>query len=219
MLILRVPAVIAAVLFMSSVSAQALEFVDRPGPISGVFNAPSAVRAIPSGDHSRRQINDAVLFLPATVAETKLADRPRPVSLVRIRVASMIFGKGPGRLSAEFSAVSRDASIRFEHRPAMVTQHFKPTVTIATRFGNRPDAMLNRFKASAAVSFKFEDRPGFASSPEKTTTPIEFHAQPSSVEFCIGSIAPCGPLSFAQQPQATLMRAAVARSTSGSTIE
>lgn len=200
MLILRVPAVIAAVLFMSSASAQALEFVDRQGPISGAFNSSSAVRAIPGDDHSRRQINDAVLLLPATVAETKLADRPRPVSLVRIRVASMMFGKGPGRLSAEFSAIATASRIRFDHRLGVISNHFEPiAMATAVRFENRPGPISNRFKTSPDVSIKFADRRGFTSSLPESTTPFGLHVRPSSVEFCIGSIAPCGLLSSSRR--------------------
>ena len=97
MSILRVPAVMAAVLFMSSVSAQAMEFADRPGVTFDVVGASSATRAMLTDDCSRRQINTYSILLPVAIAETKPADRPRPVSLIQIRVTRMILSDRPGR--------------------------------------------------------------------------------------------------------------------------
>jgi hypothetical protein len=195
MLKLKVPAVIAAMFFMSSVSAQAMEFADRPGPISAVLSSPSIVRAMPSADRSRRQIDNHVVLMPGTVTGMKLTDRLRPISsLIQARVAHVMFEDRPGRLSAEFSAVSSGSGIRFEHRPGVASNRFKPIATpTAMKFENRPGSISNRFKASI-VSSKSEDRPGFTASLSKTTTPLEVHTRLSSGEFCVGSAAPCDPL-------------------------
>jgi hypothetical protein len=156
MLILKAPAIIAAVLLMSAVSAKAMEFADRPDLVSRV-SIPSTVRSMPSVDHLRRQIDNHVILLPVAAAGTKLADRPRPISnLIHARVARMIFRDRPGRLSVEFSAVSKDSGIRFENRPSQVSNHFDPTAThTAMRFEDRPG-----------------DRSGFTSSLSKAPTPL-----------------------------------------------
>lgn len=200
MLIAKVPAVIAAVLFMS-VSVQAMEFADPPGPISGALSSPRlTVHANPCADHSRRQINNPVALLPASVAGTKLADRPRPASLIRIQLVRVVFGDRPGRLSAEFRAVAH-GTMRFEHRPGKVTNRFKATNTAsAMKFENRPGPVSNRFKTLASVS-KFADRRSFASSQTKIAPPVGLHVRPEAVDFCVGSIAPCGFVSFAQRPE------------------
>lgn len=198
MLKVRVSAVIAAVLLMSSVSAQAMEFADRPEPISEAFNSPAAVRAIPSDDHSRRQINNPVVLLPVIVAETKLTDRPRPVSnVIPIKVSH---SDRPGRLSAEFTKVARGSGIRFEYGPGVVASWLQPaTASTALKFENRPGPVSNHFNISVAASIKFADRDLFTSSLPKSIAPYEIHARSGSLEFCVGSMAPCGVLSFAQQ--------------------
>jgi hypothetical protein len=190
MLKLKVPAIIAAMFFMSSVSAQAMEFADRPGPISEAFNSPSTVRALPIEDRSRRQIDNHVVLLPITKPGTKLTDRPRPISnIIPIRVVHIMLGDRPGRLSAEFSAVSRNSGIRFA---GVVSNRFKPIATpTAMKFENRPGSISNRFKALAGVGIKFEDHPDFTSSLSKTTTPFEIHTRPGSMEYCAGSVEPC----------------------------
>jgi hypothetical protein len=177
MLNLKFPAAIAAVVSMLSVSAQAMEFADRPNLISGV-SSPSTVRAMPSVDHSRRQIDNHVILLPVAPAGTKLADRPRPISnLIQARVAYRIFGDRPGRLSAEFSAVSKGPSIRFVNRPGQLSNRFNPTAThTVMRFEDRPGSTSNRFKPLAAGTITFEDRPGFTSSLSKAPTPLAIRA-------------------------------------------
>ncbi len=201
MLILRVPAVMAVVLFMSSVSAQAMEFADRPGPISGAFSSPSPVHVMPSEDRLRRQINSHIALRPVPLISTKVADRPNPISNV-ISTKFSHFEDGRGRLSAEFSAVSEGSGIRFEHWPWVISNPIKPIASsTAMRFENRPGPISNRFKTWVAGSNKVVDRPGFTSSVAKATTPFGLHVRPGAVEFCVGSIAPCGPLSFAQRPE------------------
>jgi len=56
MLIVKVPAAVAAVLFMS-VSAQAMEFAKRPAPVSETFAWAATVRSVHSDERLRRQIN------------------------------------------------------------------------------------------------------------------------------------------------------------------
>ena len=160
MLILKVPAFIAAVLFMSSVSAQAMEFADRPGPISGALKSPSIVCAMPIEDRLCRRVNNHFILRATTATEKKLAARLRPVShLIRIQVAQMMFER-PGRLSAEFSAVARGSGIRFEYGPGVASSWLKPTATPnAIKFENRPGSVSNRFNTMPAV--KFADRRGF----------------------------------------------------------
>src|SRR5688572_28384828 len=108
MLILKIPGVFAAVLFMSSVSADVMELADRPGVTSGL-SASRAILTMPTGDCLRRQINNQVILLPVQAAERKLSDLPRPVSLVPIRLSATL-GNRPGRLSAEYGTVSRSHS-------------------------------------------------------------------------------------------------------------
>ena len=92
MLIAKFPAVIAAVLFMSSVSAQAMEFADRPGTISKTFDSALTVRAMQSEERSQLQN----ILHPVSVERLKLADRPRPISnLKRVWVVQRTFQTGP----------------------------------------------------------------------------------------------------------------------------
>jgi hypothetical protein len=152
---LKFPAVIAAVVLMLSVSAEAN--AGRPNLISGI-DSPSTVRAIPSVDRSRRQINRHVVLLPVSVAATKLADRPRPISnLIQARVAFRTFGGRPGRLSAEFSAVSKRPSIGFVNRHGQLTNRF------------------NAIATPSAMNFTFEDRSAYTSSLSKATTSFVVH--------------------------------------------
>src|SRR5215216_2109407 len=128
MLIAKVPAVIAAVLFMSSVSAKAMEFADRPGPISEITSA-LAVRAIQSEERSHRQINNQNILHSVSVEWMKFADRPRPISnLKRVWVQRTSQTK-PGRLSAEFSAVAKSSRMGFEYGPGELSSWLKPTET------------------------------------------------------------------------------------------
>jgi len=108
MLIAKVPAVVAAVLFMSSVSAQAMEFADRPGPIAENVTSALAIRAIQSEE---------------------LADRPRP-NLRQVWVAQGTFQTKLGRLSAEFSAVAKSSRMKFEYGPGEVSSWLKPLLLL-----------------------------------------------------------------------------------------
>jgi hypothetical protein len=197
MLIAKVPAAIAAVLFMSSVSAQAMEFADRPGPLSESFASALTVRALQSEERSRRQINDHNILQPASVAWIKL-DRPRPISnLKRVWVVQMTFQNRPGRLSAEFSAVAKGSRIKFEYGPGEVTSWLKPTARpIAMKFDHHQGLIGNLFPALVAVNIKFADR-GITSSLTKINISSEIEPGKDSPGSCAGSMAPCGSLNFA----------------------
>jgi hypothetical protein len=269
MLIAKVPAVVAAVLFMS-ISTQAMEFADRPGMGFDVVSSLPALHFILIDDYSRRQINNINILLPPTVAQTRMVERPKPISnvmptkvsqsdrpgrlsaefsaasksigikvayrpwMVSSRIKTKLVEQPklvsniiptevsqsdrPGRLSAEFSAVAKASGIKFGHRrPWMVGSRIKPTATSAAM--SFEDPISSRFRILAALKIKSEDRRTFTSSLTKIKTPYGLHHPSSSVEFCVGSIAPCGPLSFAQRSEKGLMRAAVARSTTGLAIE
>jgi hypothetical protein len=189
MLILKVPAVIAAVLFMSSVSAQAMEFADRPGVTFDVVSAGKAIQVTQSDDCSRRQIHKLNVLL--TSARTKLVGRPGTILNV------IQNSERPGRLSAEFSNVDKRSGFRFEYGPGELASWLKPTATaVAMKFEDRPGPSTARFKTLAAVS---GDSHILTSSLAKPKPPVGVHVRPSA--FCVGSIAPCGPLSFAQRPE------------------
>jgi hypothetical protein len=119
MLSVRVPAIIAALLFMSSASAHAMQFADRPGLNAGM----DIVHAISSEDRLRRQI-ESQSFLRFVVEDF----RRMPVS-----------GEGPGRLSAEYSApvmslkVATGAAMRFEDRPGPLSNRFKSVAAVAVK--------------------------------------------------------------------------------------
>jgi hypothetical protein len=169
MLIVKVPTALAAILFISSVSAQAMQFADRPSLISEVVNSSTATRALPSDDRSRRQINNRTVLLSVPVTGTELADRPSPISN-RIR-----FEYGPGMASSWLNPMAPRAAITFELRPGPIS---------------------NRFKASADGSIKAGD---FTSSMTKTTVPSGIRPGHAIAHFCIGSMAPCGSPSFAER--------------------
>ena len=161
-MIVKVPTALAVMLFISSVSAQAMQFADRPGLISEMVRLPAATRALPSDDCLRRQItNRHVLSDPVT--GPKLADRPRPISSrIQIAVAEMMFATRPGRLSAEFSAVAKSNGMRFEYGPGMVSGWIKAAAAhTAMRFEHRP---AKRFTAWVAGSIKVGDRNDITSS-------------------------------------------------------
>src|SRR5215217_3929105 len=80
MVIIKVSTALAAILFVSSVSAQAMQFADRPGLISEMAGASAASHAMRSDDCSRRQIANRDVLQSTPVTATKLADRPRPIS-------------------------------------------------------------------------------------------------------------------------------------------
>jgi hypothetical protein len=166
MVIVKVPTALAAILFVSSVSAQAMQFADRPGLISEMVGASAACHVLRSDDCSRRQIAHGGVLLSAQsgpVTATKLSDRPRPISSrIRIAVAEMIFVTRPGRLSAEFSAVARSSGMKFEYGPGLASGWIKaPATRIAIRLGHRP---ANRVTAWAVGSIKVGNRDDFTSS-------------------------------------------------------
>jgi hypothetical protein len=109
----------------------------------------------------------------------KLASRHRPVSKpVAIRSAAKTFSERP-------------------YQPSLVSNPFTfVVVPIEIKFENRRGLVSNSFKALAIGDIRFADRL-FTSSVSKVS--------PNSVEFCVGSIAPCGLGKFAQnQPVLTL---------------
>lgn len=172
----KVSAVIAAVLFMSSVSAQAMEFADRPGmPV---------VRSMPTlqvtSDLARRQINQP---------KSLLGSDEKAMAILDSIFALLAEPEGPGRLSAEFSPVVVDSG-NFERRPIMIGSRMNDAIRrAAMRFEDRP---------RHAVTRKFVDHI-VTSSVRKSKVPFGLHSRPSAAEFCVGSIAPCGPLNFAQR--------------------
>jgi hypothetical protein len=89
---------------------------------------------------------------------------------------------------------TRIAAMTFLKRP--VSNHLKSiAVPIEMKFENRRGLVSNSFKALAAGDIRFVDRL-ITSSVSKVS--------PNSVEFCVGSIAPCGLVRFAQiQPVLT----------------
>jgi hypothetical protein len=239
MLIAKVPAVIAAVLFMSSVSAQAMEFADRPGMTLDVVSSLPAFHFILNDDYSRRQINNLNILHP-TVGQIRLAERPKPIS--NIIPPKLTRTDRPGRLSVEFSTVTKKFGMKIGHgRPWMVIRSIKTSLVerpklissaipikvsqsdrpgrlsaefsegTGIKFGYRPwlasslvkpaatpaaisieDPILSRFRILAALKIKSENRRDFTSSSAKIKTAYGTHIRPSSVEFCVGSIAPCG---------------------------
>jgi hypothetical protein len=195
MLIAKVPAAIAAMLLMASVSAQAMEFADRPGIIFDVVGSLSAIRGMPTNDYSRRQINKLNILLPVQVAGTKLVERPKPISNVISTKLSQSENR-PGRLSAEFSAVAEGSGMRFEYGPGLASGWLKPTATYTvTKFDYRPGPIANLFPTWDAVNIT--DR-GFTSSLSKTTPLYEIQLPEASGVSCVGSMAPCGSLSFTE---------------------
>jgi hypothetical protein len=167
MVIVKVPTVLAAILFVSSVSAQAMQFADRPGLISEMVGASAACHVLRSDDCSRRQIaNGGILLsalLSAPVTATKLSDRPRPISSrIRIAAAETIFETRPGRLSAEFSAVAKSYGMKFEYGPGLESGWIKAAATrTAMSVGHRP---ANRVTAWVVGSIKVGNRDDFTSS-------------------------------------------------------
>ena len=167
MVIVKVPTALAAILFVSTVSAQAMQFGDRPGLIPEMVGASAASHVLRSDDCSRRQIaNRAVLlsaFLSAPVTAIKLSDRPRPISSrIRIAVAETMFATRPGRLSAEFSAAATSYGMKFEYGPGLASGWIKAAATrSAMSVGHRP---ANRVTAWAVGSIKVGNRDDFTSS-------------------------------------------------------
>jgi len=194
MLIVKVPAAVAAVLFMS-VSAQAMEFAKRPAPVSETFAWAPTVRSVHGDERLRRQINTQNIFHPVSVEWMKL-DRPRPISnLKRVWTVQRTVQNRPGRLSAEFSALASSSRIRFEYGPGEISGWLKPT-RIAMKFADRPGPIANLFSPLADVDVTLADR-AFTSSIVKVIIRPGMRARPSSAGICVGSMAPCGVLSFA----------------------
>jgi hypothetical protein len=200
MLIAKVPVSIAAVLLMSSVSVQAMEFANRPGPIFEAVTSAPAIAAMQSEERLRRQITNHNILQPVSVAWMKLADRPRPISnLKRVWVVQRTFQNRPGRLSAEFSAVARTTRINFEYGPGEVSSWLKPNAApIAMKFNHPPGPIGNLFPPLAVDDITFADR-GFTSSLTKTNISSAIEPEKGSGRFCVGSMAPCGPLSFGER--------------------
>jgi hypothetical protein len=194
MLIAKFPAAIVAVLLMSLVSAKAMEFADRPGPISDTFASALAVRAMQSEERSHRNI-----LHPVSDTWMELADRPRPISNLKwVWVVQTKLQNRPGRLSAEFSTVVKGTHIRFEYGPGEVSSWLKPTETrIALKASHNRGPIGNLFPPLAAEDIKFADW-GFTSSLSKINIPSEMELGKGSVESCIGSMVPCGSLNFAE---------------------
>jgi hypothetical protein len=141
--------VVALVLMMSSASAEAMEFGDRPGLPHGASSA--RLSASVSQDRLRRQIDGYTALEQRAVVRLKITDRPRPL-FTMIDNAVLSSRDRPGRLSAEFSRASWTSIIK----PASI--HRKPNVVIGTmKFEDRPGNVSNRFKDVAAVRIKFED--------------------------------------------------------------
>jgi hypothetical protein len=157
----KVPTALAVMLFISTVSAQAMQFADRPGLISEGVSSSAATRALPRDDGLRRQITNRHVLLSNPVTGTKLADRPRPIR-IRMAAAEMMFEVRPGRLSAEFSAVVKSHGMRFEYGPGIASGWLKAAAAgTATRLEHRP---ANRFTNWAAGSIKVGHRDDFTSS-------------------------------------------------------
>lgn len=198
MLIAKVSAVAAAVLFMSSVSAQAMEFADRPGPISETFVSALTVRAIQSEERLRRQINHHNIFLSVSGAWIKLGDRPRAISNVRRVWVQTTFQNRPGRLSVEFSAVAKSSRIKFEYGPGEVSGWLKPnTAHVAMKIADHPGPIGTLFPPLGTENIQLADST-FTSSILKIIIRPGMRPRPASVGFCVGSMAPCGSLNFAQ---------------------
>ncbi len=159
----KVPTALAVMLFISSVSAQAMQFADRPGLISERVSSSAATRALPSDDCLRRQITNRHVLLSHPVTGTKLADRPRPISnRIRIAAAEMMFEARPGRLSAEFSAIAKSSGMRFEYGPGIASAWLNAAAArTAIRVEHSP---ANRFTNWATGSIKVGNRDDFTSS-------------------------------------------------------
>jgi hypothetical protein len=174
----KISALVAAVLVMSSVSAHAMEFADRPG--MAVVSSMPARQAAFVGDSARRQINQR---------KSLLGTDDWTMAIVNSILAPEI--EGQGRLSPEFSPVIV-RNDNFEHRPVMIGSKIKDSVTrAAMRFEDRPGPV---------ITSKLVDQIA-TSSVRKATANFGFHNRPDAAQFCVGSIAPCGPLSFAKRSE------------------
>jgi len=163
MVIIKVSTALAAILFVSSVSAQAMQFADRPGLISEMAGASAASHVLRSDDCSRRQIANRGVLQSTPVTAIKILDRPRPISSrIRIAVTEVMLDTRRGRLSAEFSAVARSYGMKFEYGPGLASSWIKAAAPrSAMAAGHRP---ANRFTAWAVESIKVGNRDDFTSS-------------------------------------------------------
>lgn len=164
MLMVKVPAVLAAVLFMASVSAQAMEFADRPG--IAVASSLPAIQVASVGDLARRQIHQP---------KSLLGTDEKTMAIVNSILARLAEPEGPGRLSAEFSAVVKPSGVKFEFGPGELASWLKPTATtVAMKFEDRR-------RPITAISIKNADRQ-FTSSVARAKTPFGLHVRPDAVE-------------------------------------
>lgn len=148
-------AAIFAILLMSSVSAEAMEFGDRPGLVAE-HRSPVVRHKTASTDRVRRQVDDLVRF---KIGGSMLAERQRPVSMVIHTPLDSLMRDRPGRLSPEFTAVSESSHIRLD---------------------SRHSASIPRKPAVMIVGMRFEDRPGASSVgfANITTASIEGYPGP-----------------------------------------
>jgi hypothetical protein len=199
MLIAKVPAVVAAVLFMSSVSAQAMEFADRPLLIWKTSTTALTVRAMQTEEGLRRKVNNHDVILPVSSTWMKLGNPPRPISnLNRVWVEQLTFQNRPGRLSAEFSVVAKSFRMRFEYGPGETSSWLNSNATpIVMKFAHHLGQIGNLFPPLAAENIKFADH-GFTSSLPKIEGPAG---------FCVGSMAPCGSLNSADRSRTGIFSA------------
>ena len=175
----NISALVAAVMVMTSVSAQAMEFADRPGVL---VSSKPAVQASLVGDLARRQIHQP---------KSLLGTDKGTMAILNSIFELLAEAEGPGRLSAEFSPVVV-VSGNFEHRPIMIGSRIKAVIKrAAMRFEDRP---------RAAVTNKLVDQT-VTSSLRRFKAPFGLHNGPNAAPFCVGSIAPCGPLGFAERSE------------------
>ena len=146
MLNAKVSAFVAAVLVMSSVSAQAMEFGDRPG--MAVVSSMPAVQVASAGDLARRQIDQ-----PKSLLGT---DRQTMV-IVNSVFSLLSDSEGPGRLSAEFSLVA-DNSGNFERRAVMSGGKIRDISRLSMTFADRPGVVSARMNGLTRVTEKLVDR-------------------------------------------------------------
>jgi hypothetical protein len=160
MLNAKVSAVIAAVLFMSSVSAQAMEFADRPG--MRVVSSLPASQGAWVGDLARRQIHQ-----PKSLLGTDEGTKAILNSIFELLAEA----EGPGRLSDEFSPVVVNSG-NFERRPIMIGGKIKNTIRrAAMRFEDRLGLAPTRLNTATAVTSKLAGRI-VTSSVRKTKSPF-----------------------------------------------
>ena len=126
-------AAVIAILLMSSVSANAMEFGDRPG-----LSSPTVSHTVASVDRSRRQIDALAQF---KISGLKLADRRRPISNVNHKRLASLPKDGPGRLSPEFTVVSGGPHIRLDVRHAVSIPRKPVTMIMGMKFEDRPGSM------------------------------------------------------------------------------